>query len=102
MPTDLKEWFISLGGSTIRVTGDSNVLFQEPGVLAEFLTDEREWDRELHCGLVDMLAEPEGTLVFSDPGRRVYAADDGYVSYIGSVASSLDGAYPAAGRTSYA
>ena len=93
MLTDRSEWFFSLAGHTVRVTGERDSLFSEPGLLTEFLTDDRSWDREICCSLTDTLAEPEGKLVFSDPSRRVYACADAFVSYIGAVEKSAVGAY---------
>lgn len=93
MWNDQAEWFFSLAGHTVRVTGSRDSLFSEPGLLEEFLTESRAWVWEIHCCVTDTLAEPEGNLVFSDPGRRVYASEDTFISYIGGVEKSLDGAY---------
>lgn len=86
-------WYVSLAGTVVRITGEKHTLFSEPGILSPFLTQSKEWDRELSCTMAETLLPPMGELVFSDTSRRVYAWEDSYITYIGSVTENLERAY---------
>ena len=83
------ERYISLAGALVKITGNSQELFEDPDILRPFLAQPGKPDRWLHCRIVDAFPRPEGELVF----RRVYALGDSYISYIGAVESDPGRAY---------
>lgn len=86
---DSKEvnYYFSVAGSVIRVSGREEELFEDPGILAPFQTQEHPPEHTILCKIVDSLPEPEGDPIFVSPERRVYQKDEAQISYIGSESS---------------
>ena len=82
-----------LAGSVVRIEGRDDEIFTEPGILAPFETSCQNWDWKMLCQIVDKLAPPEGTVLFEDPGRKVFEKNGRIITYIGAVEKSIDGAY---------
>lgn len=89
---------INLAGEILRITGSDEEMFRDPGPLAPFITDEKRVDREVTCGILDALPEPEGICIYHDPGRWVYEKGGTVISYLGAVEQSVDTAYIRAER----
>ena len=77
----------------VKIEGHRQYLFDNAGLLTPFLTEPGIPDVELRCEVVDAFAQPVGSEVFRDSGRRVYAYEGAYISYIGAVEKGMDGAY---------
>ena len=84
---------IDLAGTVLRITGSDSDLFQDPGVLTPFLTNDDRVDREVTCVIVTDFPEPPETCLFHDASRWVYRDVDAVVSFMGSVGNSPDHAY---------
>lgn len=89
---------VELAGQILRITGPDEEMFRDPGPLAPFITEEEGVDREVTCGILEALPEPEGVCLYHDPNRWVYEKDGAVISYIGTVAQSADRAYILAER----
>lgn len=90
---------IDLAGTVLRITGSDSDLFQDPGVLTPFLTNDDRVDREVTCVIVTDFPEPPETCLFHDASRWVYRDVDAVVSFMGSVGNSPDHAYIWSRRT---
>lgn len=93
------ERFFDIAGNVVRVTAPDSDMFLDDGILTPFAIAEAAWDWDVSLRVVDTLTPPRGSCVFSDPGRMVYRDGGQFISYIGSVGITLDGAYIRAERS---
>lgn len=87
------ERYYNIAGQIIKITGADDEMFQEERSLTNFKCEKMDCDREIHYTLVKKLSEPTGECIYKDYGKRVFRDGDKSFRYIGSVESSLDGAY---------
>lgn len=82
------ERFFSIAGMRWRiVTGED---WEPAGLLASFEAEPGDWDLTLEYRFCDRLPEPEGELVYSDPGKRVYGHGAMQLRYAGPLESGLE------------
>lgn len=87
------ERFYRFAGFTCRISGKTEDLFEEDGVLAPFRVDGDAFDHSIEFAFVSSLPEPEGELVFSSGHRCVFQNKNAYLRCVGEVRQSPDGAY---------
>ena len=87
------EFYFTLAGSVVHVTGDDPAFSQDTGFLAEYLVAPQEPDREMVCRMVEHLSPPGGERMFSDPARQIYFDADAVITYHGAVSDDLSRAY---------
>jgi hypothetical protein len=70
------------------------IVTEEPweptGLLSSFETGAEHWDLTLEYRLCDELPEPEGTLIYEDPGMRAYDREGVQLRYGGSLHGGLE------------
>ena len=85
--------YVNLAGTVIRICADDGWMPEDFGAMKPFVTEPRAYDREISFDAVETLSKPCGVCIFTGNGRKVYRTEDGYISYAGSVETTLDGAY---------
>ena len=85
--------YLKLAGSIVRISGKADEMPERFGNLTPFLTESQPFDWDISVQIVEHLDLPCGDCIFTDGGKRVYQLEGTYISYIGSVGITLDGAY---------
>lgn len=84
---------INLAGQILRISGADGEMFLNPGILAPYVCEAEQPDRDIVCRIVDRLPEPAGVCLYHDASRWVYRSGDAVVSYMGAVERSVEDAY---------
>lgn len=79
----MTEFFYTIAGVTVRVTGLEDQMYREDGLLAPYKAPGTSWDHTIHMELTEQLDSPRGELVFTAAGRQVYRIEDGQIRYEG-------------------
>lgn len=87
------ERFYRFADMTIRITGKSEDMFGDDGVLGPFRAEASEWDHSLAFEVVSDLPEPVGEEVFAQGHLRVFRNGGEQLGCVGSVSKSAGDAY---------
>lgn len=82
--------FLDIAGLRIGISG---CRFEDPGILAGFLTEAGPVDHQYDVSMADTLAPPEGELIYQAEDRMVYRLGDTHITYRGPVAMGWEHAH---------
>lgn len=77
--------FYSIAGTVYRVVADDSIMYQDDGVLSEYVTDPSDESCTVEFNSVIELSEPCGELIFSSDDKLVYSTDGGEIRYEGCI-----------------
>ena len=83
---------LEMAGIRVRVESDGG-LSEDPGILADYLTEAEKWDYVLRAVQSDALPEPEGTEVYSSAALRVYRQGEAQMRFHGEVQTDPRGGH---------
>ena len=83
----MERWFYMAGLRWRIVTEEP---WEPTGLLAAFESEPGDWDLTLEYRLCDRLPEPEGKLIYEDPGMRIYDRDGVQMRYGGPLGTGME------------
>ncbi|MBR7178158.1 MAG: hypothetical protein IKD27_01375 [Oscillospiraceae bacterium] len=83
---------LEMAGIRVRVESDGG-LSEDPGILADYLTEAEKWDYVLRAVQSDAMPEPEGTEVYSSAALRVYRQGEAQMRFHGEVQTDPRGGH---------
>ena len=89
----MTEHFYELAGIRYRFLIPKECTWDKIGSLTGYVAQPGPWDLECVLSTPEELSKPEGQLCYHIPSTQVFRAGETEISYHGSVASSLEGAY---------
>lgn len=89
----IMEKYYTIAGIEFSVSGKSEELYVNEGILADFRSEKEKKGIQFHYGLVEQLSLPEGRCVFKDASHIIYEKEGDFTKYIGSVDCGVQGAY---------
>lgn len=89
----MTERFYELAGIRYRFSVPKECAWDRPATLSNYVSEPGPWDVECILSTPEELSPPEGQLCYHIPSLQVYQAGEAEISYHGSVALTLEGAY---------
>lgn len=86
------ERFYSIAGTVYRIVADDNIMYEDDGVLSEYVTEPTNASYTVIFNGVSKLSEPAGELIFTSDDKLVYGSDGGEIRYEGCIGGSFSNA----------